>query len=71
MERRLDGPQNRSGHGGEEKNSQPPPRVEPPTIQPVAQRYTTELSRIYNKGGHDRNKGGMKWTMKYGKYKPT
>jgi hypothetical protein len=24
LDRRLDGPQSRSGHGGEEKNSQPP-----------------------------------------------
>jgi hypothetical protein len=29
--------------GGEEKNSQPLPGIEPPIIQPVAQRYTTEL----------------------------
>jgi hypothetical protein len=27
--RRLGGPQNRSGRGGEEKNSQPPPGIEP------------------------------------------
>jgi hypothetical protein len=27
--RRLVGPQNHSGHGGEEKNSQPPPGIEP------------------------------------------
>jgi hypothetical protein len=33
-----------SGHGGEEKNSQPLLGVEPPIIQPAAQRYTTELS---------------------------
>jgi hypothetical protein len=44
--RRLGGPQNRSGRGGEEKNSQPLPGLEPPIIQPVAQRYTTELSRF-------------------------
>jgi hypothetical protein len=25
-----------------------PPGLEPPIIQPVAQRYTTELSRLYN-----------------------
>jgi hypothetical protein len=25
----LDGPQSRSGRGGEEKNSQPPPGIEP------------------------------------------
>jgi hypothetical protein len=37
-----------SGRGGEEKNSQPLPGLEPPIIQPVAQRYTTELSRRLN-----------------------
>jgi hypothetical protein len=46
LDRRLDGPQSRSEHGGEEKNSQPLPGPEPPIIQPVAQRYTAELSRI-------------------------
>jgi hypothetical protein len=44
--RRQGGPQSRSGRGGEEKNSQPPPGLEPPIIQPVAQRYTAELSRL-------------------------
>jgi hypothetical protein len=34
-----------SGRGGEEKNSQPLPGLEPPVIQLVAQRYTTELCR--------------------------
>jgi hypothetical protein len=29
LDRRLDGPQNRSGRGGEEKNSQLPPGIEP------------------------------------------
>jgi hypothetical protein len=29
LDRRLGGPQNRSGHGGEEKNSQPTPGIEP------------------------------------------
>jgi hypothetical protein len=28
LDRRLGGPQNRSGHGVEEKNSQPPPEIE-------------------------------------------
>jgi hypothetical protein len=28
-DRRLDGTQSRSGHGGEERNSQPPPEIEP------------------------------------------
>jgi hypothetical protein len=45
LDRRLDGPQSRSGCGGE-KNSQPLPGLEPRIIQPVAQRYTTELSRL-------------------------
>jgi hypothetical protein len=35
LNRRLGGPQNRSGRGGEEKNSQPLPGLEPPII------YTT------------------------------
>jgi hypothetical protein len=48
LDRRLGGPQSRSGRGGEEKNSQPLPRLEPPIIQPAAQRYTTELSRHPN-----------------------
>jgi hypothetical protein len=46
LDRRLGGPQSRSGHGGEEKNSQPLSGIELPIIQPVAQRYTTELSRL-------------------------
>jgi len=44
LDRRLGGPKNRSGRGGEEKNSQSLPGFEPP-IHPVAERYTTELSR--------------------------
>jgi hypothetical protein len=36
LDRRLGGPQSWSGRGGEEKNSQPLPRLEPPIIQPVA-----------------------------------
>jgi hypothetical protein len=43
LDRKLGGTQSRSGHGGEEKNSQPLPRIEHPIIQPVAQRYTIEL----------------------------
>jgi hypothetical protein len=34
--KRLGGPQSRSGRGGEEKNSQPLPGLEPPIIQTVA-----------------------------------
>jgi hypothetical protein len=29
LDRRLGGPQSRSGRGGEEKNSHPPPGIEP------------------------------------------
>jgi hypothetical protein len=45
LDRRLGGLQSRSGRCGEDKNSQPLPRQEPPIIQPITQRYTTELSR--------------------------
>jgi hypothetical protein len=44
--RRLGGSQSWSGRGGEEKNSQLPPEIEPTITQPVAQRFTTELSRL-------------------------
>jgi hypothetical protein len=46
LNRRLGGSQSQSGHGGEEKNSQPLPVLEPPIIQPAAQHYTTEQSRL-------------------------
>jgi hypothetical protein len=46
LDRRLGWPQSRSGRGGEEKNSQPLPGLEPPIILSVAQRSTTELSRF-------------------------
>jgi hypothetical protein len=46
MDRKQDGLQRSSGFGGEEKNSQPLPGFEPQIIQPVAQRYSTELSRL-------------------------
>jgi hypothetical protein len=39
VDRRLDGPQNRPGRGGEDKNYQLRPGLEPSIIQPVAQRY--------------------------------
>jgi len=37
-DRRLGGPQGRSGRGGGQKNSQPPPEIEPriPIFQPIA-----------------------------------
>jgi hypothetical protein len=40
----LGGTQSRSGRGGEEKNYQLLPGLEPPIIQPVAQGYTAEVS---------------------------
>jgi hypothetical protein len=52
LDRRLGGPQSLSGRGGEEKNSQPPPELEPPIIQPVAQHYTTELFRLFSEVGY-------------------
>jgi hypothetical protein len=50
LDRRLGGPQSRSERGGDEKNSQSLLGLERPIIQPVAQRYTTELSWLSNKG---------------------
>jgi hypothetical protein len=41
LDRRLGWPQSRSGRGGEEKNFQPLPGLEPPITQPVVQRHTT------------------------------
>jgi hypothetical protein len=49
LDRRLGGPQSSSRRGGEEKNSQPLPIIEPPIIQPVAQGSITELSRLLRK----------------------
>jgi hypothetical protein len=39
LDRRLGGLQSKSGHSGEEKNSQPLPELEPLIILPVAQPY--------------------------------
>jgi hypothetical protein len=44
--KRLGEPQSQSGRGGEEKNSQALPGLEPPIMQSAAQHYTSELSRI-------------------------
>jgi hypothetical protein len=46
MDRRLGGTQSHSGRGGEEKNSQPLPGLEPLIIRPVVQSYTTELKLL-------------------------
>jgi hypothetical protein len=40
LDRRLGGPQSRSGRGGVEKSSQPMPGLELPIVQFVAQHYT-------------------------------
>jgi hypothetical protein len=48
LDRKLGGPQNRSGRGGEEKNLWLLPGLEPPIIQAVAQRYSTEISRLFS-----------------------
>jgi hypothetical protein len=48
LDRRLGEPQSQFVSGGEKKNSQPLPGLEPLIIQPVAQRYTTELSRLFD-----------------------
>jgi hypothetical protein len=46
LDRRLGEPQSRSGRGGVEKSSQPLTGLEPPIMQPVVQRYTSELPRL-------------------------
>jgi hypothetical protein len=46
LDRTLGGHQRQSGRGGEEKNSKLLPEFEPPIIHAVAQRYTSELSRL-------------------------
>jgi hypothetical protein len=43
LDRRQGRPQSRYGRGCKERNSRPQSGLEPPIIQPVAQRYTTEL----------------------------
>jgi hypothetical protein len=58
LDRSLGGPHSRSGRDGEEKNSQPPPWLGPSIIQPVAQRCTTELTRLHKELGQKRKK----WT---------
>jgi hypothetical protein len=45
----MGGPQSQSGDGGEEKNPQTLPELEPPIIQPIAQRYNTGLTRLLTK----------------------
>jgi hypothetical protein len=46
LDKRLGVSQSRCGRSGEDKNSQSLPGLEPQIIQPIAQRYTTELHRL-------------------------
>jgi hypothetical protein len=46
MVSRMGEPQSRCGHGGEERNSQPVPELEPSTTQHVAQGYNNEPCRL-------------------------
>jgi hypothetical protein len=48
LDRRLGGPQSRSGGSGEVKNSQPLSGLKPPIVQSAAQRYILELSWLLN-----------------------
>jgi hypothetical protein len=47
LDSRLGGFQSRSGHGVRRKVPRPLSGLEPPIIRPVAQRNTTELSRLH------------------------
>jgi hypothetical protein len=47
LDTRLGGPQSRSGRNGEEENFQPLLGLETTIFQSVPQRYTTELSRLF------------------------
>jgi hypothetical protein len=46
LDRRLGGPQSRSGHGGVKKHSQSLPGLKSPIIHTVAHRYTAELYQL-------------------------
>jgi hypothetical protein len=60
---RMGGPQSQSERGGEEKNSEPLPGPKPQIIQPVAQRYTTELSRLHYPKSQKKLSSGMSWAV--------
>jgi hypothetical protein len=47
LDKRLGGPQNWSGCGGKEKNSQLLPGLKPLIIHPIAKLYNTELSWLH------------------------
>jgi hypothetical protein len=67
LHRRRGGLQSRSGH---KKNSHPLPRLEPPIIQLLAQRYTTELSRqVRPKRTHMKNSCvSVRWRVSFPNY---
>jgi hypothetical protein len=50
----MGGPQSPSGRGGEEKNFQLLPGLEPLIMQPIFQCCTTELSRLNGRGGEEK-----------------
>jgi hypothetical protein len=62
LDRRLGGPQSRSGRGGEEKNSQPPPGIEPynpdrPARSPALYRLSCDGSLLNcNRDKNNNNK---------------
>jgi hypothetical protein len=54
LDRRVGGPQSCSAHGGEEKNSQPPPGIEPQNPDRPAR--SPALYRLSHHGSWDRGK---------------
>jgi hypothetical protein len=43
LDRKIGGPQSRCGRDGEEKNSQPPPEIEPSNSDPVLKKIVWEV----------------------------
>jgi hypothetical protein len=56
LDRRLGGPQSRSGRGGEEKNFQPTPGIEP--LNPARPARSPALYRLSYRGSGETNKKG-------------
>jgi hypothetical protein len=65
LDRRLGGPQSWSRRGGEKKNSQTLPALEPPIIQLVALRYTAELTRLLTSKHTDEKRSQPIWLLQY------
>jgi hypothetical protein len=60
LDRRLGGPQSRSGRGGEEKNSQPLPGLEPTINHYVlSQSVNVRSAPCLEDGEPDKNRSGM------------